>query len=883
MLLKRVELCSCLLLAAVLVYHFCGSLLTGERIVGFRDSVYLYYPLMQWLSRFSPFDFPLWNPYCNLGMPVVGDGTSCVWYPGRLIFYLPGLSFDSRYGLFLTTHLVLAGCGSFWLARTLLANHAGAMLAAISYSLGGCVLTQMSNLIYLISAAWLPLALGSIWLMYREQDYRWSLIAGGAGALIILGGDPQLVYHLGIVATATGCWCWLSRALTSDCMPIETRPIEKCVETEKTRFRSISIAKLVCSHGRPLTLLLLFVATTSLLALAQIYASWDWSRHSQRVLASETFTSEQAVGDAQTFHAYQFSLPPWSLAELCWSNASGRSFPIHHRWTDGFPGADRIWYPSIYLGLATFWIAIGQFRFRGSAGQVWLTWIGLLFGLASFGWYGAVWLINECLPENYQINDWPQETGGLYWVLYQFLPLYSIFRYPAKLFLITSLCFCVLAGVGLKAENRIISFHWGFTFILISIALAISLATGSWNDFLNQVPPDGLFGPFDSKGCQQGLLRSLAASIAIISVLILIQTRLLKPRPQSQGHRWMVVAGLWSVVLLTSLDLTLANRWMLAEIHSNVMHSKIKLPFDDEMNEAGPMVSVYRSRDLFFGPASWIQNASRDRLTEVAFWQRQTLYPKQHLGQTVTPIRLLGSFSSIWPQQYEQLLDQLETEIYAPDRSGSIAQTSVIPPVGTKGSAIHGDGKWFRSEPSDKNSLTEETLQQLVNVVIHSDGRAIESAILDRAQKIVSLEMRVENREKDLDYESETSEATPIADDKSIPGKVAFLRSIKIESFTCDRIELHVNSSHPCRLVHHCFWDGNWRANFMDSVGMESLPLEPTGWGQGIDLPPGSTRLALVYQPTRYRYSVLIMLGGWAIGLMTVYWGRRRGLQSRPR
>ena len=47
-------------------------MMTGQNVVGFRDSAYLYYPLFKWIdAQWAAGEVPLWNPYCNVGMPVV--------------------------------------------------------------------------------------------------------------------------------------------------------------------------------------------------------------------------------------------------------------------------------------------------------------------------------------------------------------------------------------------------------------------------------------------------------------------------------------------------------------------------------------------------------------------------------------------------------------------------------------------------------------------------------------------------------------------------------------------------------------------------------------------------------------------------------------------
>ena len=61
--------------------------------------------------------------------------------------------------VYLTAHLLLACLNTYYLARQFGVSTSGAVLASLSFGLGGAVLTQHSNIIYLVSASWLPLAI----------------------------------------------------------------------------------------------------------------------------------------------------------------------------------------------------------------------------------------------------------------------------------------------------------------------------------------------------------------------------------------------------------------------------------------------------------------------------------------------------------------------------------------------------------------------------------------------------------------------------------------------------------------------------------------------------------------------------------------------------
>ncbi len=74
---------------------------------------------------------------------------------------------------------------------------------------------------------------------------------------------------------------------------------------------------------------------------------------------------------------------------MLWPNVSGRTFPQNHRWLTAVGGEDRIWTPSLYLGVLPLLLGIGTWRLRRADLRVqWFSWILLLAVVGSFGWYG---------------------------------------------------------------------------------------------------------------------------------------------------------------------------------------------------------------------------------------------------------------------------------------------------------------------------------------------------------------------------------------------------------------------------------------------------------------------------------------------------------------
>ena len=176
-----------------------GRALVGSETFVYRDAAHYYYPLIQWTTdHFRVGEIPLWNAHENLGAPLAADPTASLFYPGKFLFFLP-VSFVFAYKLYIALHSLLALATSYKLARHWKANEVGAAIAAVSFTFGGYVAFQYCNVIYLISAAWLPLALLFGDRLLHERKCKWCILLAMCFAMMVLGGDPQAAYHTGLL------------------------------------------------------------------------------------------------------------------------------------------------------------------------------------------------------------------------------------------------------------------------------------------------------------------------------------------------------------------------------------------------------------------------------------------------------------------------------------------------------------------------------------------------------------------------------------------------------------------------------------------------------------------------------------------------------------
>ncbi|MFK7767766.1 MAG: hypothetical protein AB8B55_11135 [Mariniblastus sp.] len=837
-----------LLIGTVWAWMF-GPMMTGQTVVGFRDSAYLYYPLFQWIdAQWAAGEIPLWNPYCNFGMPVVADGSSSVFYPGKLIFFCWFLSYPARYGIFLAIHIPIAALGTYCFAKTLRANRAGATLAAFSYAFGGTVLFQVTNVIFLVSAAWLPFALCCVWKMIKTGQLKWSVAAGVCCALMILGGDPQMVYHVGLIAVVT--------------------TVGEFVRRRRRRLRAKRTADSGLGNRRPYRWLFkatlriaVMVVVTTFLAAVQLLPTFFWAKHSERMKpahpaniyqgiiahqkvgleypravevfgaapqASSYWESSVAIGEfligppeGTLEHSYQFSQPPWSITELFWPNISGKPFPRHQRWTNSLPGAERVWVPSLYCGVMVALLALLGSRLWGrKRKQVWLTRLFLFFAIASFGWYGVIWLINEVAPNINQLKGVGPQVGGIYWAMNMVLPKYFAFRYPAKLFVVAALALSLLAGLNLRTTR--LSQSWFApkvlgSFLAITTVAILGLAFYLRN-WLPNLASDSWFGRFDAAGAELSLFVALVQPMLV--VLLTVGGGALLFRNQRRARLALLL-----IVAISILDVVAANHWMLSQVPTSDFEykTKVSLQLKEAQGSQIEPIRIFRKRTPGLEPTHWAQSSSDNRLSDVVRWKRESLYPKCHLGENVV---LVGSFSSVWPAAYEKLASSLDWA--------------------ERGQALNENQSSHVSKNIEYNHVTKKLFDKSVGA--GSGLRIVSAGSNENNFDVLGL--------------VERSFVLKRTDEQARMG------TCNVTEFTTNRVMVHSSSELPCTLHYFVFADAGWQATVKDLSNGESrdatlLPREDQ-LGFEMNLEAGGYEIEFKYSPIEF------WIGAWVSGIC---WG----------
>ncbi len=606
------------LLAIVLFWLlFCWPLWSGHSAAIYRDSAYLYWPLYGWIEQeCAEQGLPLWNPYDEFGYSLLADATSALLYPVKIILKIPGLSFTHRFALYQALHIFLAALGGFYAARWMGARSVWSLMAGISYGFSGPVVFQATNVIYLVSAAWLPWAMGAIWRTLGKGQAAWGVAAGVFTALMVLGGDIQMaVVTIMLVAATVLAWGGY-RILFR-------------------RRRMHFVWRLVC-HGSLIALVaaglsaVQWVATWRMVSASErmqdrsVPTIWrsglvmekpgNPSRHSSIWNTPISGTHHDAI--------YQFSQPPWTLWELLWPNVSGRLYPVHSRWIDAFPGAERMWHASLYQGITVSFFALVGLLHRWNSRSIWVIAWGSLAACASFGWYGLVWLLREMqvsIPE--QIGN---QVGGVYWFAVSIVPGFGAFRYPAKLFPLATLAIALLAALH---GPKVVRGRCRSVLLLVIGFVLISLAFAQWfqlNGFQKSFDfdvHDICFGPLDVEVAKAQVTWAISvSSIFMLMLLWIIFGPSVKKIRDSASL----------VCFLAMLDIFSANSTLLPFVKQSVMEE-----IENELRVAT------RQQDACDWPMDatavgavrpeWADVGSENRLAEIVVWQAERLMPKFHL------------------------------------------------------------------------------------------------------------------------------------------------------------------------------------------------------------------------------------------------------------
>jgi len=639
-----------------------ADVLFGSATFVYRDAGHFYHPLLHFVrTLWHSGQVPLWNPYENLGVPLAANPTAGVFYPGSLILLLP-IGYDAAYKLYILAHVLLAAGATYRLARHWHASAEAAGAAALAYAFGGSVLFQYANVVFLVGAAWLPLALLAADRMLVERRVGWALALGAVLAMMTLGGDPQMAYHAGLLTAfyAALLW-WNDRTKASRADPI----------AGMTRSR-LGLMMMAGITGLILPAVLVIPAREYSQETSRAFSTAPRTIYElPRYLATRPAAAPDDPGwldgltcrrmEPGSHHegVYQFSVGPWRWAEFVWPNVGGRQFPLHRRWFEAIPAEGRVWVPSLYLGLLPLVLAVASMRLRGGDPRTrWLSWSVLLAMLGGLGWYGLGWIAEEIRAGIGGDMTKPglvgAPFGGVYWLMTVALPGYVQFRYPAKLLVPAALGLSMLAAAGWdrafgQSSPGVRRALAALGTISLLGMLVFLVAQSWWTAWLSRAEADPLFGPLDISGARADLLAAFAQTALLSLAFVWLLGRV------KSGARWVQFAAL----ALVAIDLGHANGWMIATGPSEALRGMPKVAVALWEHEArhGDRQPYRVYRKPMWLPPAWKHQGSADRLIEAARWERDTVFPYHNLSARVL---VPEAYGTMMPYDYEVFLGILD-------------------------------------------------------------------------------------------------------------------------------------------------------------------------------------------------------------------------------
>ena len=203
---RRTDAIALAILLSILALLFIDVLL-GYNALYLRDIAHYYYPAKHVLRTIVlGGEFPYWNPLLAAGQPMAANPEHEVFYPLTWLILLP--SYDFGFRLLLVLHVHICAWTMYALLRSFKASAPAAFLGALSFALGGVVLSSLTLLPILFVLAWLPLTClftRRFLLERRPRDFALAALFLGLQMLV---GEPTTVaqtgFLLGAYAIAVG-------------------------------------------------------------------------------------------------------------------------------------------------------------------------------------------------------------------------------------------------------------------------------------------------------------------------------------------------------------------------------------------------------------------------------------------------------------------------------------------------------------------------------------------------------------------------------------------------------------------------------------------------------------------------------------------------------
>ncbi len=182
----------------VITLAFYHGLWLPDLVLIKRDAFLFYLPIKQsMMERLAAGALPQWFPYEALGRPFIGVTVTGVFHPFTLLYFLFPVHDAYRASTLLSC--LLAALGAFAFGRMLALSRTGALVASLSFTLSGYLVSALVNIVYLYSLCVLPLFIAAVEKTLRAGR-AWAVAPAVIWATVFLNGDVQTGYYYGFIA-----------------------------------------------------------------------------------------------------------------------------------------------------------------------------------------------------------------------------------------------------------------------------------------------------------------------------------------------------------------------------------------------------------------------------------------------------------------------------------------------------------------------------------------------------------------------------------------------------------------------------------------------------------------------------------------------------------
>ncbi len=384
--------CPWVLMLILLNGIFFFDVIFTDKIFFLRDVANFHYPLKKLVTEaYARGEWPLWNPYFQMGQPLLANPNSMALYPTQVLFHL--MPFEKAFNLHIVIHCALGGLATFFLARILRLSLQGAFFSAAIYNFCGVTLSFLNVFNILPVVTFLP---GLSWAFCRFMErFTWLRLVG---CVILLAFFLLLLEPTSTITVII----FLGTLLV-------------CVLLRESATISSIVKKLI---------LLSVVGLVALaLSAVQILPTLELIRYSGR------------YGGVEFSSATYWSMHPANLVQMFLPQIFGDYLKLTSStfWAQGFFENREPYLLSLYFGLLPlFFVILGVSQFRKCWHSRWLIGLVFLFFLLAMGKYTP-----------------------LYSWLFHSIPIFRYGRYPVKYVLGAILSLSLLAGIGYDALTEI--------------------------------------------------------------------------------------------------------------------------------------------------------------------------------------------------------------------------------------------------------------------------------------------------------------------------------------------------------------------------------------------------------------------------------------------